>query len=423
MVSKSGQSECWLSSYRENQVSKRQKTLSERKSWWRNIQLLINIHIIISDYRYFAARGESAGRHNDDILDNIIYDFSKERFLAMFPMHRSSFWLISNILEEAGGAGYWDGRVPGKGSRQQRPVYQQVAVTLYMLGAAGGGCHERSGVNLNIGKGTVSLYTWRTIKILVKLLPVYVRWPTARQREEINPPTNVFRHCIGFLDGSGIILRYKPTIDPQSYYSHKGFYGFNLQAICDWNSKFLWVAMGHTASAYDSRAFKFIALYHNIKNSFSQNEYILADKAYALEEHVITPYKGAISREPIHSAFNYALSVPRVKIEHAFGILKARWPSLRDVPIRIGEDVDAGHLKVLYWTISCVVLHNMLASMKDDELWLAELAAQEISRHEPEQPGDRDGERERDRDHNRDNAQTRGTVRRNTLRDLVAIGG
>ena len=134
--------------------------------------------------------------------------------------------------------------------------------------------------------------------------------PNARQRQEIDPPTNIFRHCIGFLDSSGIILRYKPTIDPQAYYLHKGFYRFNLPTVCDWGPKFLWVAMGHTASTHDLRAFKYTLFYYNIENSFSNNVYILADKAYALEKHVIIPYKGAISREPTHSAFNYALSVP-----------------------------------------------------------------------------------------------------------------
>ena len=269
---------------------------------------------------------------------------------------------------------------------------------------------------INLQSGTVSLYIWRTIKILVKLLPVYIRWPTAQQRLEIDPPTRVFRHCIGFLDGSEVALRYKPMVDPEAYYSRKGFYGFNLQAICDWDHRFLWVAMGHTASAHDSPAFKYTPFYKNIGNLFNDEEYILADKAYALEKHIITPYKGRIARDPVHSAFNYALSVPRVKIEHAFGILKARWPSLTEIPVRIGENERSGHEKVLYWTIACVVLHNMLAGMGDNESWLEETVAQNSGGEYAENHNNHHRARGREGEGGRE-----GIERRNNLRDLVAM--
>jgi len=40
------------------------------------------------------------------------------------------------------------------------------------------------------------------------------------------------------------------------------------------------------------------------------NEYILADKAYKLDKHIITPYK-----------LPKAHSKERIRIEHAFGVL------------------------------------------------------------------------------------------------------
>ena len=109
--------------------------------------------------------------------------------------------------------------------------------------------------------------------------------------------------------------------------------------------------MGHTASAHDSTAFKPTPLYHDINNNFDRKEYILADKAYALERHIITPYKEPLARRPTYSAFNPALSVLRVKIEHTFGIFKARWPSLYDIPIRITEHAHPGHERVIDWTL------------------------------------------------------------------------
>ena len=150
---------------------------NDKASIWRSLRTLLNIHTIIDSNRYLS-RGD-AGRHGTDILDNIIHGFSDDRFLVMFRMHRPSFWQLVKILEEAGGAGYWDGREAAynagrrPGGRPPRPVYQQVAVTLYMLGKAGSGA-ECSGVNLNIARGSITLYLWRTIKVLIKLLPDYV---------------------------------------------------------------------------------------------------------------------------------------------------------------------------------------------------------------------------------------------------------
>ena len=63
----------------------------ERPTWWRNIEFLMNVHSVISDHRYFATHCDSPGRQTDHILNNIIYDLSNDQFLAMFPMHRSSF--------------------------------------------------------------------------------------------------------------------------------------------------------------------------------------------------------------------------------------------------------------------------------------------------------------------------------------------
>lgn len=38
-----------------------------------------------------------AGRHQGDILNNLIYEFSNERFLSTFRIHRSSFLQLVNV--------------------------------------------------------------------------------------------------------------------------------------------------------------------------------------------------------------------------------------------------------------------------------------------------------------------------------------
>ena len=148
---------------------------------------------------------------------------------------------------------------------------------------------------------------------------------------------------------------------------------------------------------------------------FDPEEYILADKAYGLERHIITPYKEPASRHPANTAFNYQLSIPRLKIEHAFGVLKARWPTLYSIPVRItgiDQEKERGHTRVLNWTIACVVLHNILHGLRDN--WLEEVEEEGI---EPEAENDR---LIREEEANTE-AKRAGVRRRTELRDLVTL--
>ena len=80
----------------------------------------------------------------------------------------------------------------------------------------------------------------------------------------------------------------------------------------------------------------------------------------------ITPYKMPIARQPSNRAFNRAHSVERVKIEHAFGVLKARWPILKSLGLRIGDNIESDHLRVTDWIMACLVLHNPLSWRDED---------------------------------------------------------
>jgi DDE superfamily endonuclease len=188
-------------------------------------------------------------------------------------------------------------------------------------------------MKLNIGKGTIQTYLFRTVNLLASLSHEYVCWPAAELRHRLQQQAQrhneVFANCVGYLDGSEIRLRYRPMKDPEAYFSRKKIYGFNLQGICDQEGRFTYAHAGYTASAHDSTAFKGTPFYERRKELVSSNEYILADKAYQLDKHVKTPYKLPIASRPAYKAFNKAHSKERIRIEHAFGVLKARWPSLR----------------------------------------------------------------------------------------------
>jgi DDE superfamily endonuclease len=60
-------------------------------------------------------------------------------------------------------------------------------------------------------------------------------------------------------------------------------------------------------------------------------------------------------------------SQERINIEHAFGVLKARWPSLRCLPVRIRTDIRKDHTRVIKWIMACLVLHNFLSFRGEDD--------------------------------------------------------
>jgi len=115
-----------------------------------HIQDLLAVRDIIATHRYLS-RDVGAGRHEIDILEAYIYQYPETAFLALFRMHRASFWQLVEILTQAGRRGYWDHRAI-ESECSPKPIYYQTAVALYMLGG-GGGTGERTRIALNIGYG------------------------------------------------------------------------------------------------------------------------------------------------------------------------------------------------------------------------------------------------------------------------------
>ena len=91
------------------------------------------------------------------------------------------------------------------------------------------------------------------------------------------------------------------------------------------------------------------------------------------------PYKGKEAKEEHNALFNHAQRRGRVKVavsfvllrhitllqvEHANGVIKARFASLKGMPIDIRSNAD--HLRCAAWITSCVVLHNILIVLRDE---------------------------------------------------------
>nr|CAI5850797.1 unnamed protein product [Callosobruchus analis] len=81
---------------------------------------------------------------------------------------------------------------------------------------------------------------------------------------------------------------------------------------------------------------------------------IIADEAFPLMKNLMKPYPGR-ELSPEAKIFNYRLSRARRMVESAFGILANRFRILLN-PINLNAE------KVESLTLTCVLLHNLLAS-------------------------------------------------------------
>jgi hypothetical protein len=293
---------------------------------------------------------------------------SEDRFRVFFRMNRESFHALVLLLHD-------DLIFKNQSRNPQAPIEIQLATALYFLGSAGASV-VRGAAQLGIGEGTTRLYCDRSISALVRLLPKFVTWPRPateefrRMRSRVEEMSG-FPGCIGFLDGTDLVLRNAPSYHGETYFNRKKQYALNIQGICDSERRFTFIAGGFPASVGDASVFGSTSFFKRPNLFFSRpDEYILADKAYRVTRRCMTPYKEPLASQEIggYKQFNLHLAEARVKIEHSFGVLKNRWGSLRSIPINIRKAED--HVRVLSWIMSCIVLHNFLCNYESDEEWL-----------------------------------------------------
>jgi len=155
----------------------------------------------------------------------------------------------------------------------------------------------------------------------------------ARFKAQRNSP---FGNVIGALDGIAVHQEQPLATDVTcvaDYYSRKGFYALNVQAICDADYKFRWMSCKSPGSAHDSSAFTGTnlgqALLHPenplAARLIQVGHCIAADEAYAASEVLAVPWPGGGKGDRWRDSYNFYLSSLRIHIEQAFGMLAWRW--------------------------------------------------------------------------------------------------
>jgi hypothetical protein len=109
-------------------------------------------------------------------------------------------------------------------------------VFLFRVGKEGtGGSASAVSSHFGIGKGSVINYVKRCVSALHEIKEEVVHWPDEQERDKMKArlATTGFRHCVGIIDGTLIVLDFRPEMFHKCYYSQKSCYALNVLVVCD----------------------------------------------------------------------------------------------------------------------------------------------------------------------------------------------
>ncbi|MQM04243.1 hypothetical protein Taro_037043 [Colocasia esculenta] len=173
-----------------------------------------------------------------------------------------------------------------------------------------------------------------------------------------------FKNALGAIDGTHISAKV-PLVDQPRYRNRKGETSQNVMGCVDFDMIFRSVVVGWEGSAADMRVLRWTLESGGFK--VPEGKYFLVDAGYANTPQFLAPYRGIryhlseynstrrtrIRYRSKKDLFNHRHAQLRNVVEHAFGVLKARFTILvkcRNYPIKTQAKI----------AMACCVLHNFI---------------------------------------------------------------
>ena len=333
-------------------------------------QQLATLNKMLNSRYIFRQSTNRKDRKKFDLEDTLSHDsktINDDEFLFLFRITRDSFFLFLDEMKDK------KAFIVTSNKSHQRPISFQLLVFLYRIGKEGvGGGSQNIAAYFGIGKGSVKNYVNRVVMALHEMKDEVVYWPDEDERMEMRRRLSAlgFRHCVGIIDGTLVILDFRPESYHECYYSRKCFYALNVMIVCDDRSRVLYYNAGWPGSTHDNRVFRNSNLFIKRGEYFSHQEYLLGDSAYSSSTVMVQAFKKDVSHAELASDkefFNTRLAQVRITSEHCIGILKGRFRCMKRNNIKLRKDKN--DVKRLVDLIgACIIMHNLLIQYDENDI-------------------------------------------------------
>lgn len=193
------------------------------------------------------------------------------------------------------------------------------------------------------------------------LFDKYVRFPQTfdetRQRfyEIANMPS-----VAGIVDGTLIKIS-KPRDHEEQFVDRNGDHSLNVMLVSGSNNEFFYCNSSWPGSVNDARVLRNSNLYYASNDNFRlfPGSVILGDSIYPCLDWLIPPVLSNPNGDPVVDRFNKSHRKTRSIVERSIGILKNRFPCLKDT-LRVKSPTQAAEI-----VKACVTLHNFCIAEGD----------------------------------------------------------
>jgi hypothetical protein len=326
-----------------------------RTRWWCFRLLEHRQHIV--EKRYVRSRHRLVITRQS--LPKLTKDLAWDEWMPQLHISRDSFRMLVYLIES-------HPVFSNNSPCQQLPVWDQLVVFLRFM-VLPGDTDATLASDMGLDVGTISKVVGRVTRAILSLFDDYVKWPSPEERRNIASNT-ALPGCIGFLDGTHFDLKFRPQFQTETFFSYKKRYSIAAQIVATSDREIIYAHTGFYGSWHDSRQFKETGLYKNFEQYLSEDQYIVADKAYPISKRLIVPYRRNQRRaaSPMEANFNKRVTEELVVVERTIGDLKARYPRLDNVTAKIKKREDAKKINDL---IECgCILHNFLRKFPRDNM-------------------------------------------------------
>lgn len=180
-----------------------------------------------------------------------------------------------------------------------------VLVTLRFL--ATGSILQIIGDFNGVDKSTASRVISKVIGVIAQLRNQFINMPsTAEELRKVKQgfyAISRFPKCIGALDCTHVRIQSPGGNNPEIFRNRKGFFSFNVQAVCDHTLKVQDIVCRWPGSSHDSTIFNNSRVRARIENGdFGNDSVLLGDGGYAVKNYLITPLRNP--NTPAEHLFN-----------------------------------------------------------------------------------------------------------------------